>query len=131
MMGGYYGGHILQEVVIKLDDPAHPINACLEGKPWRIRDEIYISREPYSRKTSRVLLSLDLSQMPDPGKRPDHDYAVSWVRSYGEGRVFYTTLGHEAQTYWNPIFLRHLLAAVQFATGDLPGQTEPLARSGE
>ncbi|HIQ21466.1 MAG TPA: ThuA domain-containing protein [Planctomycetes bacterium] len=123
MMGGYYGGHIHQEVVIKLDDPAHPLNACLGGRPWRIRDEIYIPREPYRREAVHVLLSLDLSQMPDPGKRPDRDYPISWVRRYGRGRVFYTTLGHDVATYWNPLFLRHLLAGVQFAIGDLKGTT--------
>ena len=125
MMGGYYAGHILQEVAIKLDDPQHPVNACFEGKPWKIHDEIYIFRDPYSRKALRVLASLDLSQMTDPGKRPDKDYAISWVSDYGKGRVFYTTLGHEPATYWNGLFLRHLLAGIQFATGDLKAPAEP------
>ena len=125
MMGGYYGGHIYEEVAIKLDDPQHPVNACFDGKPWRIKDEIYISREPYSRENLRILLSLDLDQMTDPGKRPDKDYAISWVRQYGEGRVFYTTLGHDVETYWNPLFLQHVLAGIQFATGDLPADVTP------
>ena len=64
-------------------------------------------------------MSLNLQQMADPGKRPDKDYAISWVRQEGTGRVFYTTLGHAAETYWNPLFLQHLLAGVQFAIGDL------------
>jgi len=119
MIGGYYGGHIYKDVVIKLDKPAHPINACFAGKPFRIKDEVYLFREPYSRKDLTVLLSLDLTAMADPGKRPDKDYAVSWIRSYGQGRVFYCTLGHAPQTYWNPQFLRHLLAGIQYATGDL------------
>jgi type 1 glutamine amidotransferase len=119
MMGGYYGGHIHQEVVIKPEDLKHPVNRCFGGKPFTIRDEIYIFREPYSRKKLRVIASLDLSRMEDPQKRPDKDYAVSWVRAYGKGRVFYTTLGHDAATYWNPIFLQHLLAGVQFSIGDL------------
>ena len=127
MIGGYYAGHIHQEVVIKPEDPKHPVNACFGGKLFTIKDEIYISREPYSREKVRVIASLDLSRMEDPQKRPDKDYAVSWVRAYGKGRVFYTTLGHEPATYWNPIFLRHLLAGVQFAIGDLEGETTPIA----
>jgi type 1 glutamine amidotransferase len=119
MMGGYYGGHIHQEVVIKPEDPKHPVNACFGGKPFTITDEIYISRAPYSRKKVHVIASLDLSRMDDPQKRPDKDYAVSWVRAYGKGRVFYTTLGHDAATYWNPVFLQHLLAGIQFAIDDL------------
>ena len=120
MVGGYYSGHIYKEVAIKLDDPQHPVNACFGGKPWRINDEIYIFREPYSRERLHVLLSLDLNRMVDPGKRSDKDYAVSWIHQYGEGRVFYTTLGHAAETYWNPLFLRHVLAGIQFAIDDLP-----------
>jgi type 1 glutamine amidotransferase len=127
MMGGYYGGHINQQVVIKVDDPTHPVNACFGKKPFMIKDEIYISREPYSRENLRVIASLDLNAMEDPQKREDKDYAVSWVRSYGEGRVFYTTMGHEPATYWNPLFLKHLLAGVQFAIGDLRGETAPIA----
>ena len=119
MMGGYYSTHIFQDVAIKLDDPKHPVNACFDGKPFRINDEIYIFRAPYSRRDLHILLSLDLSRMTDPGKRPDKDYAVSWVRQYGRGRVFYTTLGHAAETYWNPLFLEHLLAGIQYATGDV------------
>ncbi|MHC4556902.1 MAG: ThuA domain-containing protein [Planctomycetota bacterium] len=119
MMGGFYSGHIHQEVAIKLDDLQHPVNACFGNKPWRINDEIYIFREPYSRQKLHVLLSLDLDQMADPGKRPDKDYAISWIREYGQGRVFYTTLGHAAETYWNPLFLRHVLAGIQFAIGDV------------
>ena len=65
--------------------------------------------------------------MEDPHKRPDEDYAVSWVRAYGKGRVFYTTLGHDSATYWNPVCLKHLLAGVQFAIGDLEGETAPIA----
>jgi hypothetical protein len=126
MMGGYYGGHIYQEVAIKLDDAKHPVNACFEGKPWGINDEIYIFREPYSREKLHILLSLDLGRMDDPGKRSDKDYAVSWVRQYGKGRVFYTTLGHAAETYWNSLFLQHLLAGIQFALGDLDAPTAPV-----
>jgi type 1 glutamine amidotransferase len=125
MIGGYYGGHIMQDVAIRNEEPEHPVNACFQGKGWKIHDEVYISRAPYSRKRLRVLLSLDLDRMADPGKRPDKDYAVSWVRRHGKGRVFYCTLGHCPETYWDPLFLRHVLAGIQFAIGDLPGGAAP------
>ncbi|HRT93636.1 MAG TPA: ThuA domain-containing protein, partial [Planctomycetota bacterium] len=131
MMGGFYSGHLYEKVTIKLDDPKHPLNAAFEGKPFQINDEIYFFQEPYyTRKNLRILLTLDLEAMKDPGKRPDKDYAISWVREYGpgKGRVFYTTLGHALETYWNPLFLRHLLAGIQFATGDLPADAAPSAK---
>ncbi|MBL7222650.1 MAG: ThuA domain-containing protein [Candidatus Brocadiae bacterium] len=126
MMGGYYGAHMVGDVVLKRDDATHPATACFGDEPFRIHEEIYFFRGPHTRKNLRVLLSFDLAQMPDPGKRPDKDYAVSWVRPYGMGRVFYTVLGHKVETHWNPHFLRHLLAGIQFAIGDLPGDAAPL-----
>ncbi|MCH5377235.1 MAG: ThuA domain-containing protein, partial [Planctomycetes bacterium] len=125
LIGGLYGGHIHQQVAIRVEDPDHPVNDCFDGKPWEITDEIYLFREPYSRDRLHVLLCLDLNRMDDPSKRPDRDYAISWVRNEGEGRVFYTTLGHDVETYWNPAFLQHLLAGIQFAIGDLEAETSP------
>jgi len=125
MIGGYYAGHIAGDVAVKLDDPESPINAVFGGKGFRTNDEIYLFRAPYSREKLRVLLSLDLSQMDDPGKRPDKDYAVSWIQSFGKGRVFYCSLGHVESFYWNPVFLKHFLAGVQFAIGDLKADATP------
>jgi hypothetical protein len=34
-------------------------------------------------------------------------------------------LGHAIKTYWNPLFLVHLLAGLQFAIGDLDGEATP------
>ena len=48
-----------------------------------------------------------------------------WSKA-GDGRVFYTVLGHSESTHWNPLFLRHLLAGLQFALGDLEAPAEPL-----
>ena len=63
--------------------------------------------------------------MPDPGKRKDGDYVISWVRPYGKGRVFYCSLGHEPSSYYNPHVLRHYLAGIQFALGDLEADATP------
>lgn len=127
LIGGYYGGHVAGEVTIRVEEPDHPLCAPFGGKAFKINDEIYIFKEPYSRQKVRVLLSLDLGAMSDPGKRPDRDYAVSWVKPYGRGRVFYCSLGHASATYWNGAVLRHLLAGVQFAIGDLKADALPRA----
>lgn len=127
MMGGYYGSHMAGEVAIKPEDPASPLVAAFGGKTFRINDEIYFAKEPYSRVKVRVLLSLDLKEMDDPAKRPDKDYAISWVRDYGKGRVFYCALGHASSTYWNPAVLRHFLAGIQFVIGDLKADAAPVA----
>jgi hypothetical protein len=60
--------------------------------------------------------------------RADGDFAVSWVRNYGKGRVFYCSLGHRNEIFWNPAVLQHYLDGIQFALGDLPADAAPSAK---
>jgi len=125
MMGGSYGGHFTTNVWVKRDEPSHPVCAPLNGQSFQLYDEIYVSKDANLRQGSRVLLSLDMQKTPDPRKRDDGDYVVSWVRTYGKGRVFYCSLGHEASSYHHPHVLRHYLAGIQFAIGDLAADASP------
>lgn len=123
MMGGYFTGHPWHMLVgIKNDDPGSPINAAFEGKGFEVTDEIYqFARGTYDRTKQRVLLSLDMDKVENRGKREDKDYAISWVRMHGKGRVFYCSLGHRDEIFWNPVVLKHYLAGIQWALGDLEG----------
>lgn len=60
-----------------------------------------------------------------PERQQDKDFAVSWIRNYGKGRVFYSFLGHNQQTFRNPQVLQHYLAGIQFALGDLQADAAP------
>jgi len=129
MMGGYFAGHPWHTLVpIKNDDPNNPINAAFGGKDFEVTDEIYqFNRGVYSREKQRVILSLDRKKMEASnngrlkrgGSRKDNDYAISWVKTHGKGRVFYCSLGHRAEIFWNPLVLKHYLAGLQWAMGDL------------
>ena len=48
-----------EQVFIKLDDPAHPVNQAFGGQGFEYRDEFFRVHEPYSRQRVRVLLSID------------------------------------------------------------------------
>jgi type 1 glutamine amidotransferase len=128
MMGGYFDGHPWNERVgIKLDEPKHPLNAAFKGENFLIVDEIYQFRD-YSRKTHRVLLSLDpenTDMTKDGIKREDKDFAISMVREYEGGRVFYCALGHRHSIFSNRPVLEHMLAGIQFALGDLEADATP------
>jgi len=123
MMGGFFAGHPWHQLVpIKNDDPTNPVNAAFEGKAFEVTDEIYMfNRGVYSREKQRVLLSLDMSKLKKKGSRKDHDYAVSWIKMHGQGRVFYCSLGHRNEIFSNPVVLKHYLAGIQWALGDLKG----------
>lgn len=136
MLGGYEnGGHPWkpdETITLKLDDPTHPINAVFKGKGFQINDEVFQFQKPYSRDKLHVLLSIDTDKTDMsmerrilPERRADKDLAISWVRSYGKGRVFYSSLGHNKEIFWNGPVLEHFLAGIQFALGDLEADTTP------
>lgn len=131
MIGGYFDGHPWTAdgtVAVKIDDPAHPVNAAFNGQGFTISDEIYQFRDPYSRDKLRILLSLDTAQTDMTKKginRTDGDFAISWVSRQGDGRVFYCSLGHREDIFWNPAVLKHYLDGIQFALGDLEADATP------
>lgn len=131
MMGGVFSGHPWHERVgIKNTDPTSPINKIFGGKDTEIVDEMYQWRVgSFSTDNHRVLLTLDTKNITNMNKRgtngPDALYPVTVTRQYGKGRVFYCSLGHREEIYWNPVILEHFLAGIQFALGDLDAPADP------
>jgi len=129
LLGASYWGHPWnEEVGVKIDDPDSPLVAAFDGKSFRIADEIFQYNDPYSREDVRVLISLDTENSNMEVEwihRTDGDFALAWVKAHGEGRVFYTALGHRTEIYFNPAMLRFYLDGIQFATGDLEAPMEP------
>ena len=130
MLGGYFNGHPFGHISVKLNDPKHPLNAVFGGKGFEISDEIYTFKKPYTRDALRILLSVDWDNSNNlkGGNRPDNDYALSWIRDYGQGRVFYCAFGHQEPIYWNKAVLAHYLAGVQYALGDLKADATPTTK---
>jgi type 1 glutamine amidotransferase len=124
MLGGVFDGHPWhQEIGVRVVDPAHPATAHL-GDAFRITDEIYQFRaqrlEPL-----RVLLALDTSSVDaSQGTHADGGYPLAWARDFGEGRVFYTALGHLGEVWGDERYLRHLLEGIAWAIDgpDLPAR---------
>jgi type 1 glutamine amidotransferase len=58
-----------------------------------------------------VLLAIDTAGMHGTEyQRPP--YPVTWVRQHGQGRVFYTALGHRAEVWSHPLFQAVLLSGI-------------------
>jgi hypothetical protein len=133
MMGGKFTGHPWGgggTWAIKIDEPNHPLMAAFKGKGFKVKDEIYRTEPPlYSRSKQLVLMSLDTND-PDTRnvkdfKETDQDTGISWVKTWGKGRVFYCSLGHNDEIFWNPAILQHYLDGIQFALGDFKVDTKP------
>ena len=117
LVGGYFNDHPWhQAVTIEVVEPGNPVVAFL-GNSLQLEDEIYqISDFDY--QGSKVLLRLDQSSVDlgKPGVRQRfYGWPLAWTRSYGEARVFYTALGHEAAVWRDFRYQQMLSNAVLWA----------------
>ena len=122
-------------VTLKIDDPNSPITKHFEGHDvLSYIDELYHfpPSGPYSREKLHVLMSINLGKSPPraPGLavRPDNDYGLVWIRSYGNGRVFNCALGHSSLLFGTPQMAQLILNGIQFVLGDLEADTTPSAK---
>jgi type 1 glutamine amidotransferase len=122
-------------VTLKIDDLSSPITKHFEGHDvLSYIDEIYHfpPSGPYSREKLHVLLSINLAKTsPRPpmlAVRPDNDYGLVWIRSYGNGRVFNCALGHSSLLFGTPQMAQMILNGIQFVLGDLEADTTPSAK---
>lgn len=128
MIGGYYDEHPWGtfDAPIIVEDPTFP-GMEQWPKSFVLRDEIYQMRN-YLRERVRVLMRLDAGKI-DLGNqnvhRTDRDFAVTWVKTYGKGRVYYTTLGHVQDNWDKPEFQRMIIEAIRWATGMSSADTNP------
>jgi type 1 glutamine amidotransferase len=135
MIGGFFKFHWNDGQIIhyKIDEPSHPLNAPFKGlKDFQVIDETYtFGRDTYSRQNLRVLTSVDYAKMSAEDKakeqypRSDGDYALSWIRRDGKGRVFYEAHGHNEKIYAIKPILEHVLYGMQYVLGDLQADDSP------
>lgn len=114
LIGGYFNGHPWhQSVTVEVVDPSDPLVAFL-GNLLQFDDEIYqISDFDY--RGSHVLLRLDQSSvdLTKPGVHQRfYGWPLAWIRFYGQGRVFYMALGHEASVWKDARYQRILSNAI-------------------
>jgi type 1 glutamine amidotransferase len=118
---------------LRIEDPDSPLTRQFRGKDFDFFDEFYhfLPTGPYSREKLHILLSLDPARTEQPANRyttrPDNDYGMVWISSYGKGRVFNCALGHRPDFYETANMEQLLLAATQFVLGDLKADTTPSA----
>ncbi len=139
IIGGYFKFHWNdpQLIVVKIDDPKSPLTAMFAARPFEIRDETYTyNQESFSRDNVHVLTSVDYDKMSAEDKaketnpRTDHDYALSWIRREGKGRLFYEAHGHHERVYAMRPMLEHVLAGIQYAIGDVKADDTPGVKPG-
>jgi type 1 glutamine amidotransferase len=126
LIGGYFNGHPWhQAVTVEVVDPGDPLVAFL-GDSLQFEDEIYQISD-FDFRGSHVLLRLDQSSV-DLSKTGVHQrfygWPLAWTRFYGQGRVFYTALGHEASVWQDARYQRILTNAILWSMRRPPWESK-------
>ncbi len=123
MVGGTFNGHPWNAgdtVTINVHDSANPLMTSF-GSEFQIRDEIYQYKNWQPDKV-RVLMSLDMSRC-----KPSMPYhvPVSWIKKYGEGKVYFNNLGHNEASWSDERYLKSITEAVRWIRGEIEIDATP------
>jgi type 1 glutamine amidotransferase len=99
--------------VVKIEDPKHRSTAGLP-KEWQRTDEWY-NYTGTPRGIANVLATVDESTYR--GGTVGSDHPISWWRPVGQGRMWFTAMGHTESSFSEPYFRQHLLGAIQAVAG--------------
>ncbi len=123
MIGGEFESHPWgngSKVAVAVHDKSFPAM-----KPWgdefEIKDEIYKFKS-WHPETVHVLMSMDMSKTEH--HEPYHE-PIAWCKDYGQGKVFYISLGHDESVWANSKYQQCLLGAVKWILNLEPGDAAP------
>jgi type 1 glutamine amidotransferase len=98
MLGAQYGGHLYTGPGQVISErPDHPIVKHW-GAAFSYNDEFYRPKG-LSRDTVDVLLRFNPASAPSSKLPADGDFPLVWTKTYGQGRVFYSSLSHATEAW--------------------------------
>jgi hypothetical protein len=102
IIGGWFNNHPWHEMVtIEVVDPNSKLVNFL-GSSFQVNDEIYQIAD-FKAESSHLLLRLDPKSVnvnKAGARKIYYGWPVAWTRTFGKGRVYYNSLGHE-EAVWN------------------------------
>ncbi len=106
VVGGAFKSHGTDTFSTVRLEPGHP--AMMDVPAFESFDETYVHTK--HNPVNRTVLEV---------RRDDgHDEPWTWVRPYGEGRVYYTAWGHDDRTWSTEGFQRQVVQATRWVAGD-------------
>lgn len=116
LVGAWFQSHpAVQPATITVEDAAHASTAALPAT-WSATDEWYDFRRNV-RGHAHVLLTVDESTYTGGSMGDDHP--IAWCRIVGNGRSWYTALGHTAEQWATPELRAHVLGGLLTAAGSV------------
>jgi type 1 glutamine amidotransferase len=135
LMGGVFIGHPWNagtQVTLTNHEPNHPLVASF-GPEFTLKEEIYMYRHWQPAKC-RVLLSLDYAKSPlnagaKKGPTINTYYGahvpVCWIKTMGDGKLYYNNLGHNESSWANKQYLDSITQAVKWMRGEIECDATP------
>lgn len=126
LIGGEFIKHgAQQEAKNKVIDPQFPGFEKV-GAEFSFQEEWYSLKD--FTPDIHVLTVIDAPSMKgDEYKRPP--FPNTWARKEGNGRVFYTAMGHREDVWTNPTFQEILVGGIKWALGDVKAEVPPNIKS--
>ncbi|HKX32273.1 MAG TPA: ThuA domain-containing protein [Blastocatellia bacterium] len=120
MIGGYFDGHPWTQndsVTLSATDRKSPLTKHWE-ESFTLTEEIYQFKE-FQKDKVTVTMSMDPAKtdMTKKGIKAK-EFPITWSRNFGQGRVFYTALGHRPEVWRDQRFQTMVVNAVKWAARD-------------
>ena len=119
LIGAQFIGHTMdphfQDADVLVLEPSDPIVAHLPAR-WRVPTEEWYGFDVSARQAGHtVLLALDEASYDPNNSGMQGEHPSTWKREIGQGRMFYTAIGHTAKTYDNSGFREMVKKAIVWA----------------
>lgn len=119
MLGGEFVTHgAVQEAMLRVTSPKFP-GVKSWGDGLKLKEEWYALKNFAS--DLHVILLLDTAGMDGPMYRRK-PFPNTWARRYGQGRVWYSALGHGNSTWRDPHVHELFLGGIAWAMGNVPAE---------
>ena len=105
MIGGQFKTHKWDSFPALIVRPKHPVMQGIE--PFYTVDETYVHEK----------ISKNITVLTERVEGKHHE-PYTWVRDYGEGRVFYTAYGHDERTFNNRDFMKMLKNGIMWTVAN-------------
>jgi len=116
LIGGRYDDHPWNTAsgTVVNEDPSFPATKHFPAT-FPFVDEFYQAKA--FARDAHVLLRLDVSKMPANPQLRNMDFPLAWAKTYGKGRVFYSSFGHAPETWDNRNIAQMYFEAIKWALG--------------
>jgi type 1 glutamine amidotransferase len=124
LIGARFKGHPMspqfQQARVVVEDRSSAITAGL-GDGWAMTEEWYSFEKSPREKGVHVLASLDEATYLPVGMNGADlrmvDHPIAWMKCIGDGRSFYTAIGHRPESYTEPHSAALLEHGIEWAAG--------------